>query len=310
LVPTKKEVPTFRQFWEQWFDVYVMANNGPASQHEKRCAFRSCLSPFFGEMTIDAISSRDVERYKAQALAGGMAKKTLNNRLTILRRCLRSAEEWGVVEHAPRVVGVRAPEPSWTRLSKEEIEKLLAVDVDPRMYAMLLVALRAGLRLGELMALRWDDVDLATGLLTVRRGTFRGRDKEPKNGRVRYIPLTVDTLTALEAVPRDYPRIFHRGDGEWLCYTQALRALTRMCRQAGIRRITWHVLRHTFASLLADNDVGPVVTKELLGHSTIKMTMRYSHASAASLRRAVSTLAPIGPSDGQHVVMDSILKKP
>ena len=156
---------------------------------------------------------------------------------------------------------------------------------------MILIGLRTGLRQGELLALRWEDVDLKTGLLRVRQSVTRGHVTEPKSGKGRDVPLSDDAVAAFKTQRHlRGPLVFCDQDGTMLVKTECKWPLWRACQRAGLRRISWHVLRHSFASHLAMRGVPLKVVQELLGHATMDMTMRYAHLSPNIPREAVKAL--------------------
>jgi integrase len=156
---------------------------------------------------------------------------------------------------------------------------------------MIVVGLRTGLRVGEMLGLQWDDVDLRTANLNVRRAVARGRVGLPKNGKERTVPLSQDALDAMKT--HRHLRgawIFCNEDGSLLSRNQARRLLYTACRRAGLRQVGWHVLRHTFASHLIMRGVSLKAAQELLGHATMDMTMRYAHLAPSILRDSVALL--------------------
>ena len=156
---------------------------------------------------------------------------------------------------------------------------------------MITVALKTGLRQGELLALAWDDVDLVAGRLVVSRNLSRGEITTPKNGKTREIPLGDDVLSALK-------RHRHlRGDvvfctpaGSMFTKGESKHPLWRACKRAGLRRIGWHVLRHTFASHLVMRKAPIKAVQELMGHFSVTMTERYAHLSPDVRKDAVRLL--------------------
>jgi integrase len=162
--------------------------------------------------------------------------------------------------------------------------------IDPSWRPMITVAVRTGLRLGELLALGWTDVDLKAGRLFVRRAVARGIMGTPKNGRSREVALSKQAAAALEALPRRGSFVFSRADGVMLTKDETKAPLRNALKSAGLRHIGWHVLRHTFASHLVMRGAPIKAVQELLGHSTIEMTMRYAHLSPDARRDAVRLL--------------------
>ncbi|MCB9556628.1 MAG: site-specific integrase [Deltaproteobacteria bacterium] len=205
---------------------------------------------------------------------------------------LRYAEETEVIVRAPRVKLIRAPQAEFDFLDFDEAERLLrtAATHEPEWYVMLLTALRTGLRFGELCELRWDDVDLVSGRLRVRRNFTYGAVTTPKNGRPREVPLSPQLIEALKRHRHLNSLVFCKADGGRRIHRRADVAIKRICRRAGLRKIGWHVLRHTMASHLVMRGRSLKEVQELLGHSDLTMTLRYAHLSPAAKQEAVATL--------------------
>lgn len=281
---------TLAQFAEHWFDTYVMTNNKPSEQRTKRTILTVHLLPAFGTTALDDIGAEVIEGYKAQKLRDGLHPKTVNNHLAVLARCLRVAEEWGRLKKAPRARLLRVPEPEIDFLSRDEAARLVAADIEPAWHGMILVAVRAGLRLGELLALECRDADQARRVLTVSRSYVDGVLGTPKNGRTRRIPMTAELCRFFDNARPD-GLLFCRPDGSpHRDHCSPQRALKRACLRAGIRSIGWHPLRHTFASDLVAASVTLPAVQKLLGHASITTTMRYAHLAPSAPRTAVDDL--------------------
>lgn len=285
-----KEVPTFAKFAEEFMATYSEANNKPSEVQSKRTILKHHLLPAFGGKKLDVIQQREIEGYKSLKLKADLAPKTVNNHLTILRRILSLATEWGVLTHTPPVKWLKVPEPEFDFLDFEEAARL-EKGARGEWAAMITVGLTTGLRQGELLALRWEDVDLVRGRLLVRRAVARGVVGTPKSGKSREIPLNEKAVAALKRQRHlrgelvfcdDAGRMLRKGACKW--------PLWSACKRAGLRRIGWHTLRHTFASHLVMRRAPLKAVQELLGHSTIEMTMRYSHLSPDVRKDAVKLL--------------------
>lgn len=281
---------TFAEFAQEWFTTYVITNNRPQEQRTKMCALRNHILPHFGDLGIGDVGAKDIERFKAKQLDIGLSAKSINNELSILRKCLVCAADWGHRQAVPVVQWLPLPRPVPRRLASGDLGRLIAAPTAPTWHAMIVLAARTGLRAGELLALQWDDIDVARRLLTVRHSIVRGVLGAPKNSRIRHVPLTPGALGAVEGLPRTSRWLFPDGMGNPVSYSSAAFALRRACRAAGIPRTSWHVLRHTFASELVDRHVPLRHVQELLGHSTIVMTERYAHLAPGSLASAVAVL--------------------
>ncbi|MCC7537484.1 MAG: site-specific integrase [Deltaproteobacteria bacterium] len=281
--------PLFREFATRFLDTYATTNNKPSEVQSKETILRVHLTPAFGPRRLDEIGAEQIEVYKAAKLKRGLAPKTVNNQLTVLRRLFVLAVEWRKLEHVPAIKWLKVPDPEFDFLTFEEADRLIAAPGD--YSAMITVAARTGLRLGELLALRWDDVDLTAGRLVVRRAVSRGKIGTPKSGKSREVPLSAEALRALRSHRHLRGElVFCAKDGSMLAKGETKWPLWSACRKAGLRRIGWHVLRHTFASHLTMRGAPIKAVQELLGHSTIEMTMRYAHLSPDARRDAVLLL--------------------
>lgn len=286
-VPPPPAVPTFAEFSAEWFETYVKTNNKPSVQESEARILRIHLVPFFGRQCLDKIESIHIERYKAEKLAAGLKAKTINNHVGVLMKCLAMAMEWKRIPILIRARRLRTAPSPFKFLTPEESAKLLTGWATRQWRAMAQVALHTGMRLGELFGLRWQDVDLVNGQMTVRQSIVNDIIGVPKNYRERTIPLTDDALATLSTLPRESELVFARRDGRPLSRGMAQNAIKQACRRAGIRAIGWHALRHTFASQMAAAGTPIPSIQALLGHASITMTMRYTHLCSSALREAV-----------------------
>jgi integrase len=287
---------SFEQFAKQWFAEYVIPNNKFSEQRTKKYLLNAFLIPFFGKMQIAQITTRHIERYKAHEINRGVNNKTLKNRLTVLSKCLVTAHEWLELEKQPPKIKWPKCSPSRTDyLSAEECELLLSC-AQGVVYEMIFTALRTGMRQGELKGLQWSSIDWQSQSLAVRhsRCDYRKMLGSPKNNRERHIPLDIDVYEMLFKRKKGTGYVFEDVDGQPFENKRLNRRLTATCKKASIRRITWHILRHTFASHLAMRGVPLTTVQTLLGHSNITTTMRYAHVAPSTLRAAIDMLNPKG----------------
>jgi integrase len=176
----------------------------------------------------------------------------------------------------------------------------LIAAADGELKTMILIALRTGLRLGELRGLRWEDVDLQAGrirvaqsIVYVKRMGEPGRDvvTTPKSHKAREVPLSDEARAALR-LHRHLrgPLVFCDADGKPVAFQPIQKLLRKALRRAKLRPLGWHALRHTFASHLTMRGVPLKVIQELLGHASITVTMRYAHLMPGITRDAVQLL--------------------
>ena len=287
---TKAACPSVASFAKTFIETYAVPNNKPSEVQSKRMILDLHLVPALGNSRLDEVGSGEIERYKAEKLRDGLSPKTINNHLIVLRRMLAVAEEWGLTDRTPRVRWLKVPDSEFDFLMFEESNQLLAT-AEGEWRTMILVAAKVGLRQGELLALRWRDVNLGAGKVIVRHSVWAGIVGTTKGWRAREVELSPETVAALKAhrhLRGEF--VFCNDDGSMLTKNQCRRPLYDACTKAGLRKIGWHVLRHTFASHLVMRGAPIKVVKELLGHRDITTTMRYAHLSSESRRDAVALL--------------------
>lgn len=293
---------TFEVFADKWFDEYVVPNNKYSEQRTKRFTLTAALLPFFGKLAVSAITVRHIEQFRARQLRKGLSNKTINNQVAILNRCLSTGYEWLDLPGAPpKTRPLNCPPPQTRYLHEEDCKRLLAC-ADGLVRDMILVGLRAGLRRGEIKALQWPSIDWTNRILIVRHSYCEYGRKlvSPKSNRERHIPLDSQVYDVLSRRRQPEGFVFQDDLGDPLSQTQMAKMLARACSEAGMRRITWHVLRHTFASHLAMRGVPLNAVQALLGHSEITTTMRYAHVAPSTLRSAIDLLNPAS-TDPQQV---------
>ena len=287
----KKKQLAYSEFYESWYRDYVKPNNSLSEQKTKKSIYDKHLRPFFGKMPIDEISARDVERFKKEVLEKGLKPKTLNNLLTVLSKSLKTAFEWELISSMPPIRLVKVPQQERRHLTQNEVDKLINATGDSMERAMVLTALRTGMRLGELCALEWKDIDWFNRHIVVQRSYVRKQVKSTKSNKIRYIPMTSDLYDCLSNLGKKHNAIFYSRDGGYMQKWKAQEVLERQCERAGVERATWHILRHTFASLLAQYGESMFSIQRLMGHSTIMMTERYAHFGTGRLHSVVEVLA-------------------
>jgi integrase len=296
-VSPAKEVPYFGEFADEFMETYVAANNKPSERHSKKGILSIHLRPAFGLKRLDEISVREIEQLKAKLLKKELSPKRINNILAVLSKILSYAREVEVLESMPAVRLLRLPPAKFDFLTFEELELLVtAGEPEPEWRTAILVGAEAGLRMGEIIALEWEDIDLRKRELKVMRSSWHGQVTSPKSGRSRTIPLTERLSAALKGHRHlRGARIFCGPGGEpWTRHLMRKR-LYRIYKRAGLRIMGWHVLRHTFCSHLAMRGAAPKAIQELAGHTTLTMTMRYMHLAPAALREAISLLDSRSP---------------
>jgi integrase len=287
---TKEKRQAFQDFAWEWFNIYVKNNNKISEIRGKMFTLKTHLVPFFGKTQIDKLSGLQIERYKAKKINEGLTNKTINNHLAVLNKCLLTAQEWLELDKIPKIKKLKVPPQKYDYLTVEESRSLLR-HTSGMWRDIVLVALKTGLRLGELRGLKWKDISWEKRELTVRRSVYLDKHiVPPKSNKERIVPLSDDAYLILSQNRREKGFIFSIKPGIHLKNTCCRKRLYKMCDAAGLRRIGWHVLRHTFASQLVMAGAHLKAVQELLGHTDIQTTMRYAHMSPSTLSETVKLL--------------------
>lgn len=280
----------FNDYSKEWFRAYVKTNNRASVQKEKFTTLRIHLVPSFGHLPLKDITNKLIEEYKLAKLESGLSPKTINNHISILRTCLSYAVEWGELEKLPRVKQLKCKPMVINFLNEDECQQVLTGKNELLMRDMVLLALRTGMRIGELIALTWQDIDFENKLINIQRSIVDGKIGVPKSNRIRFIPLTNEMTSLFKNRPKFGPYVFHNNSGKPLTDHQVYGGLKRLCKETGVREFGWHALRHTFASQLVSKNVSLHTVQKLMGHSTITMTEHYAHLAPSSLQDAVKLL--------------------
>lgn len=289
----RREVPTLEAFAPRFLDGYARANRQKASGvAAKEMIVRVHLTPALGDRRLDTILNEDVQRLKHRLLK--KAPKTVNNILTVLNVILKKAVEWDVIERMPCTIKLLpVPKRSTRFYDFDEYERLVAAAkaMDPRAYLLVVMSGEAGLRLGEMVALEWGDIDFVKRQVCIQRSAWKGQVASPKGGRLRYVPLTARLTAAL----RDHRHlrgslVLYQDDGTPLTEGQVQGFVRRAAQRAGLFNNGPHMLRHTFCSHLAMLGAPARAIQELAGHQDLTTTQRYMHLSPAALGTAVQLL--------------------
>jgi integrase len=242
------------------------------------------LKPTLGNVKLDKLGALQVQTLYRSKLDAGLSPRTVQIIHATLHKALKQAVRWSLI---PRnvcevVVPPRVPKSEIKPLDARQAKKLLdtAKDTQPGFYVLYVLAVTTGMRNGEILGLQWRDIDLDAGTLQVRRTVFNGVVSTPKTARSnRGIRLPKMAVDALRQLPRSSEWVFSSKNGTSLSvHNLHNRSWKPLLRDAGLPDIRFHDLRHTCATLLLSKGVHPKLVQELLGHSSIEITLdTYSH---------------------------------
>lgn len=246
------------------------------------------LQGFFGEnRQLSDIYAADIEDYKLRRKTA-VSGSTVNRELALLKRMFNLATAWELFQGVNPVKKVRFFRELNTglRVLSEEEEAKFLYNATPYIQDVARFALNTGMRIGEIFSLRWPQVDMEKRIISAFGH---------KTGKAREVPSNLETLKVLlgwQHNKRNEFVFYNPETGKPFVDLKGGFALA--CKKAGITGVSWHTLRHTFASRLVKRGVDIVTVKELLGHSTITVTMRYTHTNIENKREAVQTLTGNG----------------
>ena len=295
---------SLRRFVEDEFRPLVLPTLKFATREIYTLLLDKHLLPRFGEECIADIATPEVQRFVLEKLKQGYAWETASHMRHLLSKVLGTAKAWRYLADNP-VLGVEMPERKLKRphkaLSIEEARMLLSKMNEPE-RTITIVATLAGLRIGEILGLRWGRVHLDQCILEVEETCYKGVFGTPKSKASRrgtpLAPVVVQALDAHRSRCMDTSAnalVFSKGGNEPLSADNLRKKrLASACRRAGLRRIDWHTLRHTYSTLLHDLGTPIRVQQTLLGHSSAATTMDvYTHPVSTSERDAVSRLGEV-----------------
>jgi len=237
------------------------------------------------DLMVRGLRSEKAKRSKGKNLRG-LKPTSINRILSTIKHMFSKAVDWEMVESdilkKLRRVKQFKEQSRLRYLTVEEAQGLISV-CDDHLRPIVITALHTGMRRGEILNLRWDQVDMQHGFILL--------DKT-KNGERREIPVNVTLKALLQRLPRriDCPYVFHHPK-TLKPYREVKHSFSTAVTRAGIKDFHFHDLRHTYASLaIMSGEIDITTLKSLLGHKDIKMTLRYAHLAPAHNRKAASVM--------------------
>lgn len=293
---------TFGQFLKECWEPAVVPQLKPTSVRYYGKQIERHLLPVFREWRIKDITKAEVQRFLGQKRKQGLSGSSVHGIRTALGKVLQAAVDWNYLEdNSARGIrlGDRTPVQERAYLLPDQLAPLLNVLPQP-CRTLVVIAVLTGLRIGELLALRWKHVDFIHDAIHVRETVYEGQFGSPKtkNSR-RDVPMsqpvreallaqrTVSTGTDAEAL------VFACRNGTPLNPKNLLRrVLQPACRELGLPAVGWHSFRHTHATLLGEVGESLRTAQAILGHSDLKTTLNvYTHPIPESQKRAVEKVA-------------------
>jgi integrase len=280
----KKAVPTFSEFFEEQYMPHVSTRKRTATKDEEDYKLR--LKARYGRMQLTAIKKRDLQLFHSKLRDEGLAPATCNHYLKLMKRALNLAIQWEIIEGPNPAVGIqqyRELNLVDNYMDDSQVRKLVTVlqtDKNRTVCDIILFLLSTGARLNEALSAKHEFID-------VERRVWRIPATNSKSGKVRAVPLNDSALEVLsrQDTKDEFEHVFiNRQTGK--PYTTIQKVWDRLRRKAGLGHVRIHDIRHQFASMLVNSGRTLYEVQQILGHSTPKVTMRYSHLSTATLQNA------------------------
>lgn len=242
------------------------------------------LQEKFGNLYIRNIDTRKVERWQTTLLKTSKPA-TANRKLACLKHMMTKAVDWNMasedmLKQVRKVKFVKERNRRLRFLDVEECQRLIGC-CSPHLRPIVITALNTGMRRGEILSLKWEQVGLKHGFISL---------EDTKSGEGREIPINDALKSVFDGIPHSIESVFVFTGRDGDPYKEIKRSFSTALRKAAIYNATFHSLRHTFASHLVMNGVDLTTVKELLGHKSLNMTLRYSHLAPEHKTKAVKVL--------------------
>jgi integrase len=285
----KKKAPYFQDVADKYLQ--WAATNKARGGREDASYYKNHLSSRFDNKKLDEISTFDLERMKSELLKEGLAPASVKHCLVLTRQMYNKATAWGMYSGPNPIKGVKMPTPQNQRerfLSYDEADRLLKelAKISTQVHDMALLSLQTGMRAGEIFNLKGQDLDFENNLISIMDSKNKQARKTYMTEGVRDILLTVNPEDPTALVFPD------RKGNKGVQVSHAFdRTVDRLEFNKGIKdrryKVTFHTLRHTFASWLALQGTPIFTISQLMGHKTLSMTQRYSHLSPDHKKEAI-----------------------
>ena len=314
---TKAGKYTVGEWMEVWFQDYAKIKVRPSSHQTYQGYIHNHIQPNMGDIPLEKLTSLDIQKFykklltqgrvdrvEAKGQPKGLSAKTVRNIHQILSSALKLAQEQRLILTNP-AEGCALP-----RVEHQEMKTLTTVQLasffqeawESGVFELYYLELATGLRRGELLGLKWEDIDLERGYLRVRRQVSRINGEvveaplKTKNA-YRTLPLAEDTVSVLREQRKkvgNSPWVFPSPSGGPISPDSVLHMLHRVLKRAGLPKVRFHDLRHTFATLALQNGVDVKTVSGMLGHFSAGFTLdTYAHITSAAQRQAAQTMGSV-----------------
>lgn len=270
-----KQNTTFKEAAEKYWSLHCCTTKGAA----KTKYIINELIKIFGNKRLNDIKTFDIQTFYNRKVQK-TTPSTANRNFAVMRAIFNRAIAWDIfngINPCNKVARKRENPARMTFLTKEQI-KMLLKNAPSNIKPILKCALMTGMRRGEILNLTWNDIDLVNGIIYIR---------DSKSGKSRQIPMIPELIETFQNLPKKKGKVF---DIKIECLRKRF---NKLLKSLNITNFRWHDLRHTMASQFVMNNGDLVVLKELLGHSSMNLTLRYSHLAPEHIRKETQVISSI-----------------
>jgi integrase len=308
----KEAMPIFREYAETWITVTVPATCKRSTAYGYKGILNNHILPVFGNLPVNEIKKSRIKTFLMKKYRSGVSASKVNHLKVVISGVLNLAVDDEVIPANPahrlgKIYHKQQAKDEIDPLTREELSHLLTVFRlhYSEHYPMALLLARTGMRLGEVLALKWEDIDFKGRFIYVVRGFSMGEIDTPKSNKSRRVDMSLQLSEALKSlklkrkvltIKKGWEKvpewIFINRDGKTLDKNNwRKRVFYKALDKAGMRRIRIHDLRHTFASLLIQAGESLVYVRDQLGHHSIQITVDiYGHLAPEGNKAAVDRL--------------------
>lgn len=301
-----KEVPTIRAYADPFMDGHHAASK-PGSRKDAKQRLDAYILPVVGDLRLHELRQEHVDGLVRDMLEDEASRKQVNNTLSVLSSLVGYAVTNRVIAEPELRCWIKSTSAPVLPVAAVDVARLVAQASDARYRVGVLLAADVGLRIGEIRALPWLEVNELARELTVAWSYDRcGNLTEPKSWERRTLPINERTWSEMRTIDRRGPLVFSRLDGKPIGYDATAQAIHELYDESGVTTPTkpWHSLRHTFGTELANRGASPKTIMEMMGHKSLETTQRYLHSTRAEKRAAVERLSPAGSHRAEGTLTD------